>query len=81
VDVLINMLLGFSRDFCGLKRVYVGGVNKSWPLDKDEDMEDEEVGAVVVDATPSLWPRYLDKAMDEAGGTWDAGQGHLWLLF
>ena len=44
LDVLVNMLLGFSRDFCGLKKVYIGGVNRSWPLpEEDEEEEEPEV--------------------------------------
>lgn len=43
IDVLINMLLGFSKDFCGLRKIYVGGANRSWPLPEDDDDGDEEV--------------------------------------
>ena len=39
-DVLINALLGFSKDFFGLKKIYVGGRNKNWPVPEvDEEVE------------------------------------------
>ena len=41
LDVLVNLLLGFSKDYCGLKRVTVGGANKSWPLPKEVQEEEE----------------------------------------
>lgn len=37
LDVLVNSLLGFSKDFFGLKKIYVGGVNKSWPVPEVDD--------------------------------------------
>ena len=42
--VQINSLLGFSRDFCGIRKINVGGVNKSWPVPDDEDDEEPQVG-------------------------------------
>lgn len=52
MDVLLNTLVGFSRDFAGLKRVTVGGVNEDWPLppgEDDEGMGDEQVGGAAGD--------------------------------
>eukprot|EP00955_Chlamydomonas_euryale_P069767 360578-Chlamydomonas_euryale.AAC.6 len=37
LDVLLNMLLGFSKDFCGVRKVLVGGANRNWPVDDDDD--------------------------------------------
>jgi hypothetical protein len=42
LDILINTLIGFSRDLAGLRRVVVGGVNSDWPvpsLPEDDDSE------------------------------------------
>ena len=42
LDILINTLIGFSRDLAGLQRVVVGGVNSDWPvpsLPEDDDSE------------------------------------------
>lgn len=37
LDVLLNTLVGFSKDHAAIKRIFVGGENDEWPLpDKDE---------------------------------------------
>ena len=55
LDVLVNMLLGFSRDFCGLKKVYIGGVNRSWPLPEEDKEEEEPEVCVCVGGWVGLW--------------------------
>jgi hypothetical protein len=49
LDVLVNTLLGFSRDFCGLKKVYLGGVNRSWPVPEEEEENEEDMVSPVLE--------------------------------
>lgn len=37
LDVLINMLAGFSAEMSGLKSVFLGGANEDWPVPEEED--------------------------------------------
>ncbi|GAX83147.1 hypothetical protein CEUSTIGMA_g10573.t1 [Chlamydomonas eustigma] len=61
LDVMVNTLLGFSRDFCGLKKVYVGGVNRSWPVPEEEEEENEED---MYDIDPMKLPKGLDEELE-----------------
>ena len=38
LDILINGLIQLSREYIGLKRLIVGGVNEDWPTEKPEDL-------------------------------------------
>lgn len=38
-DVLINTLYGYSRQYCGLQRVFIGGVNDDWPVPEEEEAD------------------------------------------
>lgn len=40
LDVLINALMGFSKDHLGIKKLLVGGTNDDWPV---PDMGDGDV--------------------------------------
>ncbi|MEW5297156.1 MAG: hypothetical protein WDW36_000382 [Sanguina aurantia] len=46
LDVLLNLLVGFSRDLCGIDHIFVGGENEEWrvPHEEEEDTG-PEVGA------------------------------------
>lgn len=46
LDVLVNALMGYSRDLAGLRRVVVGGQNSDWPLPDghDDDEAEPQVG-------------------------------------
>ena len=43
LDVLLNLLVGFSKDFAGIKRVLVGGVNRNWAVPEDKEDEEHEM--------------------------------------
>jgi len=58
LDVLINMLMGFSRDLSGLKKVYVGGSNQNWPAPKEEQSED------MFDIDPMKLPEGVDEELE-----------------
>ncbi len=47
LDVLLNMLMGFSRECCGIKRICVGGENDTWPLPNRPQEEMPKVGVCV----------------------------------
>lgn len=32
LDVLINTILTFSKEYVGIKNLIIGGVNKDWPV-------------------------------------------------
>lgn len=40
LDVLINALMGFSKDHLGIKKLLIGGTNDDWPV---PDMGDGDV--------------------------------------
>lgn len=40
IDVLLNMLFGYSRDHSGLRRIFVGGTNTAWPTPEEEDLQE-----------------------------------------
>ncbi|GFR47844.1 hypothetical protein Agub_g9624, partial [Astrephomene gubernaculifera] len=71
LDILLNMLVGFSTQMCGLRSIRLGGVNADWPVPSDEDMgllpEDDYMR---VAADPMRLPQGLDEEfqfMDEEG--------------
>jgi hypothetical protein len=37
LDVLLNMLVGFSADAAGIKSIQIGGDNESWPAPAQEE--------------------------------------------
>jgi hypothetical protein len=45
IDILLNVLIGFSTDISGIKTIYVGGENEDWPKrggEKDRNLEGAE---------------------------------------
>ena len=66
LDVLINMMIGYSKDWAGLKKIYLGGSNKSWPVPKENT--DEEEGKKY-DIDPMTLPEGMDEIelLDELG--------------
>lgn len=75
IDVLINMLTTFSKDYVGIKTLVVGGQNASWPTPvkkKMEEMSDQQLERIrrlsrvaqnEVDATKASQP-VIDDALD-----------------
>jgi hypothetical protein len=43
LDVLLNMLLGFSAEVAGMSRIMVGGEHERWALPGDEDDGEEGI--------------------------------------
>jgi Protein of unknown function (DUF3531) len=36
LDVLLNALVQFSKDFVHLERIFIGGENEDWPIEGSE---------------------------------------------
>lgn len=51
LDVLINLMVGYSRDLCGIDRINIGGENEEWRLPVEEEDTGPEVGP---ESQPSL---------------------------
>ncbi|KAJ9522624.1 hypothetical protein QJQ45_019700 [Haematococcus lacustris] len=66
LDVLLNSLMGFSRDLAGLSQVLVGGVNEDWevPEEPREDLDYDEL-------KPNIDPMQLPEGLDEEFGLLD----------
>jgi hypothetical protein len=71
LDVLLNMMIGYSKDWSGIKKIYLGGSNKSWPVPKEtyEDEQDFERGGKRADIDPMTLPEGMDEIemLDELG--------------
>lgn len=58
LDVLINTLMGFSKDHLGIKKMLVGGTNEDWPV---PDMGDTDVIQEGRDAMQAAIARMRDQ--------------------
>lgn len=43
LDVLLNLLVGYSRDLCGIDHIFVGGENEEWRVPEEEEDNGPEV--------------------------------------
>ncbi|MEW5314480.1 MAG: hypothetical protein WDW38_005976 [Sanguina aurantia] len=56
LDVLLNLLVGYSRDLCGIDHIFVGGDNEEWRVPEEEEDNGPEV---------SINPMRLPSGVDE----------------
>lgn len=73
LDVLINMMAGFSRDLSGLKKIYMGGSNRNWPAPKKQeeadddgmdDLERQGMGSQRFSVDPMRLPDRMEEELD-----------------
>jgi len=57
LDVMLNALVGFSKDVAGIANVCVGGANSNWPVPDIPDDMDEP--------TPDIDPMRMPEGVDE----------------
>ncbi|GLI70598.1 hypothetical protein VaNZ11_015528, partial [Volvox africanus] len=77
LDVLINMLVGFSTEMCGLKSVLLGGANEDWPVPEEEREFGPDDDYMKVVMNPMRLPEGLDEEfqfMDDEG-MFEGGKG------
>ncbi|GIL89598.1 hypothetical protein Vretimale_1838 [Volvox reticuliferus] len=70
LDVLINTLVGFSTEMCGLKSVLLGGSNEDWPVPDEEPEFGPDNDYMKVGMDPMRLPEGLDEEfqfMDDEG--------------
>ncbi|EFJ41224.1 hypothetical protein VOLCADRAFT_107769 [Volvox carteri f. nagariensis] len=70
LDVLINMLVGFSAEMCGLKSVLLGGENEDWPVPEEDREFGPDADYMKVGMDPMRLPEGLDEEfqfMDDEG--------------